>query len=367
MKGKCVYATSYLQSDNLAAVEFRRGYLYCPALVLLSANRKKTSNIKKHNYKTNHMKNNDTEVASFIEKTNRRRALKTIGIGALAAAAYKLNLVDNRAMASEDVVTLPRIPALSTAVQASLDFALNLEYLEANFYSYASTGQGIESLGVGVTGVGKQGTVNAPSSAQVSFTNPAIAAYAAEITADEIAHVNFLRALATATGLKPVAQPNIDLVNSFNTAASAAGLGSSFSPFASSADDLNFLLGAFIFEDVGVTAYYGALPAIGNPTVITGAAGIMGTEAYHAGTIRNEIYKLGNAAISAADAISNARNTLGGEGIDQVLEFAGASNLVPTDANALVFARTARLVLNIVYLGVNATKGGFFPEGMNQR
>jgi Ferritin-like domain len=310
---------------------------------------------------------NTEELASFIEKTNRRRALKTIGLGALATAAFKLDWVDGQAMAAGQTLTLPRIPTPSPEVQASLDFALNLEYLEANFYCYATTGQGIESQGVAITGVGTQGTVNAPSSARVSFSNPAIAAYAEELAVDEIAHVNFLRALATAGGLKPVAQPSIDLVNSFNTAASAAGLGSSFSPFDSSAGDLDFLLGAFIFEDVGVTAYYGALPPIQDSVIITGASGIMGTEAYHAGTVRNEIYKLGTAAIAAAGAISNARNALGGEGIDQVLEFAGMSNTVPTDANALVFARTARLVENIVYLGINATKGGFFPNGMNHR
>lgn len=313
------------------------------------------------------MNDTDTGVALFIEKTNRRRALKTLGLGAVAAAAFKFSLAEGQDMAGSKVLTLPRISQLSAEELAILDFALNLEYLEANFYAYATTGQNIESLGVTITGKGKQGTVNAPASAQVTFNNPAIAAYAAEITADEIAHVNFLRAVATAAGHTPVAQPAIDLVDSFNTAASAAGLGSTFSPFASSAGDLNFLLGSFIFEDVGVTAYNGALPSIHSSEILTAAAGIMGTEAYHAGTVRNEIYKLGSAAISAADAISNARNTLGGEGVDQSLQFAGLSNLVPSDANALVFARTASLVTNIVYLGVKAKKGGFFPAGMSAR
>jgi hypothetical protein len=309
----------------------------------------------------------DIGTALLIGKTNRRRALKTLGFGALAAATFKLNLAEGQEVANGQPEASSSLKGLNADVLAILDFALNLEYLEANFYSYATTGVGIESQGVVITGKGKQGAVNVPSSTQISFSNPAIAAYAAEITADEIAHVNFLRAVATAAGHTPVAQPSIDLVNSFNTAASAAGLGSSFNPFANSAGDLNFLLGAFIFEDVGVTAYHGALASINNTTVLTAASGIMGTEAYHAANIRNEIYKLGSAAISAADAISNARNSLGGEGLDQGPQFVGLSNLVPADANALVFSRTARLVSNIVYLGVNAKKGGFFPEGMSQR
>ena len=41
---------------------------------------------------------------------------------------------------------------------------------------------------------------------------------------------------------------------------------------------------------------------------------------------------------------------------------ASKSNLVPTDDNGLVYARTVPNVLRIVYLG-NALKGGFFPEG----
>jgi hypothetical protein len=299
------------------------------------------------------------QVENLLQRSiNRRRAFKQMALGALSAGAAGAGLADAQ---SAPTTTYPRIP-ISGNDLAILDFALNLEYLEAQYYSYATTGAGIDAQGVTLTGRGKQGSVTVPATTKVTFSNPSIQQYANEIAADELAHVKFLRGIMQADHINPVAQPAIDLVNSFNTAASAAGLGSTFNPFTS---DLNFLLGAFIFEDVGVTAYHGALLSIINKTVLTAAGGIMGTEAYHASNIRTEIFQLGSAAVAAAQAISSARDSLGGEGLDQGVALENTANIVPADANAVAFSRTARLVLNIVYLGVNAKKGGFFPNGVN--
>jgi len=248
-----------------------------------------------------------------------------------------------------------------------LNFALNLEYLEAQFYLYATTGAGLpDNL---TTGTGTRGTVIGGS--QVRFTDPVVAAYAREIAADELAHVRFLR---TALGNSAVAMPGIDIGGTdpngaFSKAAQAAGLapaGTAFNPYAS---DINFLLGAFIFEDVGVTAYKGASPLIQNKTYLEAAAGILAAEAYHAGLVRTVLYSKGVDAQSAAGTISDARDSLDNSAdVDQGIapDSTGASNIVPLDANGIAYSRTPGDVLNIVYLNPGAvSQGGFFPTGLN--
>ena len=73
-----------------------------------------------------------------------------------------------------------------------------------------------------------------------------------DTASDELSHVIFLRA---ALGAAAAPMPLINLNASFAAAANAAlntTLSPPFSPFGS---DTAFLLGSFIFEDVGVTAY----------------------------------------------------------------------------------------------------------------
>ncbi|WP_076071328.1 ferritin-like domain-containing protein [Sphingomonas montana] len=253
--------------------------------------------------------------------------------------------------------------------QDILNFALNLEYLEAQFYSYAAFGTGLDASLTG--GIGGTGVVT--GGRKVTFTDPLVAAYALEIAQDEINHVRFLRSvIGTATVGQPALDISASATGAFSSAARAAGLitgaGSLFDPYAT---DENFLLGAFIFEDVGVSAYKGAASLISNKTFTEAAAGILAAEAYHAGLIRTVLYRKGLATpslIAATESISNARDSLdGATDIDQGIRAIGtASNIVPTDANGLAFSRTTGQVLNIVYLTrAAASSGGFFPSGLN--
>ena len=125
---------------------------------------------------------------------------------------------------------------------------------------------------------------------------------------EELKHVEFLRAaLAAATNQPAISCPAIDFTESFPTLGTAAGLGSNFDPFQ---NDMNFLLGAYVFEDVGVTAYHGALTLITSQAYLDKAAGILAVEAYHAGIIRTVLYA--NGMSKETEAISGLRATLDG-------------------------------------------------------
>jgi hypothetical protein len=290
---------------------------------------------------------------SAENEADRRRFLKSASAAGLGVVGAGLLAGMPAAGASEKEVS-----GDSISDSAILNFALNLEYLEAQFYHYAVYGNGLPSSMT--SGSGNRGGVTGGH--RVPFKTSSIRQFATEIAKDEYEHVAFLR---SALGGAKVSQPAINLTSSFTAAARAAGLiGShqSFSPFDNEND---FLLGAFLFEDVGVTAYKGAAPLISNKTYLGAAAGILAVEAYHAANIRTVLYDRGLA--SAANAISKARDSLDGPtNLDQGITRKGQANIVPADGNGLAFGRTPGQVLNIVYLTPKvANKGGFYPDGVN--
>jgi hypothetical protein len=286
-----------------------------------------------------------------------------------------------------------------------LNFALNLEYLEAQFYTLATAGTTIDKVGIGIgdgTSLNGGGSTvtkpGGPAACLVPWTIPAIQAYATETAKEEQNHVTFLR---NALGTAAVAQPNLDLYNSFNTLAVAAGIGAAFDPFAG---DAQFLIGAYIFEDVGVTAYSGAVPLITTPAYVAAAAGILAVEAYHAGLVRTSIFGIdptGSLGLQAdTQAISATRMALdGSQTVDdigvgfQTVTLEGTANLqaatvvdaqtgppptAPTNqpqpiGYSTTYTRTTTQVLQIV-TGTASTKppatgnkytGVFFPNGLN--
>jgi hypothetical protein len=308
---------------------------------------------------------------------NSRRKMLALGGAALAGLAFA------------GVKLAEAAPAYTDS--DILNFALNLEYLESQFYTLATAGKTIDQVGLGIgagTATTGGGTVvtksGGPTACLVPWTLPAIQAYATETAQEERNHVTFLRG---ALGSAAVAQPNLDLYNSFNTLASAAGIGASFDPFA---NDLDFLIGAYIFEDVGVTAYSGAAPLLTVAANLAAAAGILGVEAYHAGLVRTSIFgadPTGKAGLQGyTKQISAVRMKLDGSstvddigvGLQTVFvdPFAETgSTIVDAQTSApnysKTYSRTTTQVLNIVTGDVNIPASGakytgvFFPNGLN--
>ena len=292
-----------------------------------------------------------------------------------------------------------------------LNFALNLEYLEANFYYQAAFGTTIDVANAASTAagaplitlnqtVGTKGTVTGGS--KVPFTTVQVGSYAVETAVEEGKHV---AALQSALGSLAVAQPAINIAagtpGAFGTLATAALIpgGASFTPYQS---DATFLVGAYVFEDVGVTAYHGAASLLTSSANLSVAAGILGVEAYHAGLIRTSISYMDptNAGIgSYTNLISSLRATLAKQGLLGVApstydanpddyglatvstSLAGSGSVTSTrltDAdgtNVIAFARNTTQVLNIVTGGgavnvagtaaVSPAIGVFFPAGLN--
>ncbi|CAN5535978.1 ferritin-like domain-containing protein [soil metagenome] len=302
--------------------------------------------------------------AKATAKLNRRQMLANMGVlgaGALLTAcgtsAQPVPVADPNPL-QEDLP--PEGPSTNVDVQIG-NLALNLEYLEAEYYLRGVFGVGLEDRGVGVTGVGALG--NVIGGRQVDFSRIREFQNAEEIALDEEAHVVYLRSVL---GDAAAARPTIDFTGAFAAIGDAIGV-PGFDAFA---DAESFILGAFALEDVGVTAYNGAAPFITKRGILADAVSVGLVEGYHAGDIRNVIFNRGGSILAAANAISAARGSLGG-GKDQAVThdnpFGTTANITPTDENALAFARTPLEVLNIVYLDttLSGTPGGFFPDGVN--
>ena len=176
-------------------------------------------------------------------------AIAFVGLLALAAPAANARSLkqDSSALTDADI----------------LNFALNLECLEAQFYSCAVYGQ---PLSAELTGNGP-----APLGCQAAnFTNDDVHNLAMDVANNEIAHVNYLR---TALGNYSVQCPLVNIGSAFSDAANAVLNTTLSPPFSPYVNDLYFLHGAFIFEDAGVTAYKGALASFMSKDIMTAAAG----------------------------------------------------------------------------------------------
>ncbi len=193
----------------------------------------------------NQIEEQDPEILGRLD--TRRQAMRSFaGLGkklALTSLPFALGSMFNKAYGQTP-----------TGVLDVLNFALTLEYLEAEFYTTAIATTGLIPAGAAMGAI-------------------------TTIRDHEVAHVAFLKAAITGAGGTPVAKPTFDFT---------AGNGANNGPLAAVFTDYGlFLAVAQTFEDTGVRAYKGqAGNLLGAGDVLEAALNIHSVEARHAAHIR---------------------------------------------------------------------------------
>jgi hypothetical protein len=308
------------------------------------------------------MASNVTEVldpAAEVEKLkkiaadralDRRHFIAALGLTGAAAGAALLSgcSVSNSTVAA------------TTAGQTQtniLNFALNLEFLEATFYSYLTTGADISPSATGISLAGSGAVTGA--FAKPAFASQQIIDLLNEIYFDEYNHVKTLQSLL---GSAAVARPAINL----------AALGA--------VTATNALSIARLFEDIGVTAYAGAAAGL-TTSNLTFAGQILAVESFHAGALR--LLSIQNPGIAAyinpgdgldvqpADLGSPAAEAAGPTASGGFFATSGGAIAPTNTTTGIAYARTTSQVLALVYGASNGpapaktSSGGFFPKGVN--
>ena len=289
-----------------------------------------------------------------IRALNRRRFLTTMA--AASAVASVAGTLGTRE--AEAQTTTPSVTDV-------LNFALNLEFFEAEFYSYGATGQSLSAnvaAGVITANMPTITTSNVINPPQVKLSGNELAV-ATALMQDEAHHIALIQSTIMSSPLSgtPITEPSIDF-----------SAGGTIPPVTT---DVAFFAAARQFTSVGNSAYMGAAgDLISNTTVLQAAAQILGAEAQHQGVVNYLCALLGitpaqSAMLDAQDVPPNGYGSI--FTVTSISNY--SNNPAPNNGPAIGIARTPQQVLGIVY-GVSTattttppagtTKGGFFPNGV---
>ncbi|KAL5714313.1 hypothetical protein ACHQM5_016294 [Ranunculus cassubicifolius] len=249
-----------------------------------------------------------------------------------------------------------------------LEFPLNLEYLEAEFFLWGALGYGLDKLEPKLPSGGPP-----PIGVTKANLDPFIRDVMLQFGYQEIGH---LKAIKNAVPGFP--RPLLDLsAGSFAKVMDEAMGHTLIPPFNPYASGLNFLLASYLIPYVGLTGYVGASPKLVNYHSKRLVAGLLSVESAQDAIIRALLYEraalkvqpYGITVAEFTEKISTLRNRLGHTGVvDEGIVIPSAKhwtgNVVAGDANSVAYDRTPQQILRIVYgNGDEHVPGGFYPKG----
>ncbi|KAL5158026.1 Desiccation-related protein PCC13-62 [Glycine soja] len=256
------------------------------------------------------------------------------------------------------LIASAQIPELSDA--DLLEFPLNLEYLEAEFFLFRAFGYGLDVAAPNLTGGGPP-PIGAKKVELDSLAKDVILQFAFQ----EVGHLRAIKSKVTG-----FPRPLLDL----SSASFAKLMDSAFEkplvpPFDPYANSLNFIIASYVIPYVGLTGYVGLLG------VESGQDAVLRELLYECKVQLVAQYKVTVAEFT--NRISIHRSKLGNmgmkdEGIIVPKELGAESrvrgNILAGDDDSLAYSRTPEEILRIVYGSDHEDVcGGFYPNGASGR
>ncbi|KAJ9546366.1 hypothetical protein OSB04_018909 [Centaurea solstitialis] len=278
-------------------------------------------------------------------------------------------------------------PILPASDSDLTEFPLNLEYLEAEYFLFASMGRGLDSIRPDLADGGPP-PIGAKKANLTSLTNDIITQFAYQ----EIGHIRAIKKV-----VKGFPRPLLNLsAESFAKVINDA-FGEPLSPpFDPYSNDINYLISCYIIPYVGLTGYVGANPKLVTPISkqssfikmsenllpsFENLRGLLGVEGGQDAVFRTLLYERAKEKVTPyemtvadfTNKISGLRNKLGKNGVkdeglivplDQGAEKKVEGNVLSADEDSISYGRTPEEILRILYgTGAEGIPGGFYPKG----
>ncbi|KAI3934877.1 hypothetical protein MKW92_021453 [Papaver armeniacum] len=270
----------------------------------------------------------------------------------------------------------PVFPPDAVAIYAEdihfLQFALNLEYLEAEYFLFGALGYGLDQVAQELAMGGPP-----PKGAKKANLDDLAKRIIEEFGYQEVGH---LRVIKSTVGGYP--RPLLDLSASNFAAIMDNAFGHHLEPpFDPYANSVNYMLSSYLIPYVGLTGYVGMNPFLNGYKIKRLLGGLLGVESGQDAVIRMYLYERSQELVHPYNytvaefttQISKLRNNLGRCGIKDegviVPTNLGAENLTTSNvlsamSDSKSYGRTPAEILRIVYgTGNEHVPGGFLPNG----
>ncbi|GMY27966.1 desiccation-related protein PCC13-62-like [Fagus crenata] len=293
----------------------------------------------------------------------------SLSTSTITTAALLILLLLPKSYSSKTIEFNSLLPQVDVDI---LEFPLNLEYLEAEFFLYGAYGYGLDKIAPNLTKGGPT-PIGAKRGEMDNFTRDVIKQFALQ----EVGHLRAIQ--STIKGFpRPLLNLSAESFAKVVDSAFAKQLVPSFDPYSSG---VNFLLASYLIPYVGLTGYVGASPILQDPKSKRLVAGLLGVESGQDAVIRALLYEYSHKKVKPygitvaefTNRFSQLRNKLGNAGVKDeglvVVKSEGAEglitgNVLAGDKYSIAFDRTPEEILRIVYgSGDEHKPGGFYPKG----